>query len=127
MGAQFKVIGIVVRDMAASVGFYQKLGLPFPSEIDDHMTAELPSGISIMLDTVEVIHSFDPTWTAPMGGQAIGLGFHFDTPAEVDATFESLVSEGYKGAKAPWNAFWGQRYAQIKDPDGNVIDLFSEI
>ena len=27
----------------------------------------------------------------------------------------------------PWDAFWGQRYAQVKDPDGNVVDLFAPL
>lgn len=25
---------------------------------------------------------------------------------------------------APWDAFWGQRYGILNDPDGNTIDLF---
>jgi uncharacterized glyoxalase superfamily protein PhnB len=27
----------------------------------------------------------------------------------------------------PWDAFWGQRYATAKDPDGNHVDLFASI
>jgi len=26
-----------------------------------------------------------------------------------------------------WNAFWGQRYACVLDPDGNQIDLFASL
>ena len=29
--------------------------------------------------------------------------------------------------KQPWNAFWGQRYAQVADPDGNLVDLFAAL
>jgi catechol 2,3-dioxygenase-like lactoylglutathione lyase family enzyme len=25
------------------------------------------------------------------------------------------------------DAFWGQRYAQVKDPDGSVLDLFAPL
>ena len=25
----------------------------------------------------------------------------------------------------PFDAFWGQRYAQVKDPDGNPVDIFA--
>jgi hypothetical protein len=32
---------------------------------------------------------------------------------------------GYEGHKPPWDAFWGQRYAVIRDPDGNTVDLFA--
>lgn len=25
----------------------------------------------------------------------------------------------------PWDAFWGQRYATVKDPDAYQIDIFA--
>jgi uncharacterized glyoxalase superfamily protein PhnB len=31
------------------------------------------------------------------------------------------------GLKAPWDAFWGQRYAFLQDPDGNRVDLFAPL
>lgn len=31
------------------------------------------------------------------------------------------------GHKAPWDAFWGQRYAVVVDPDGNLVDLFADL
>ena len=27
----------------------------------------------------------------------------------------------------PMDAFWGQRYATVLDPDGNSVDLFAEL
>ncbi|MGB5655838.1 MAG: glyoxalase, partial [Acidimicrobiia bacterium] len=29
--------------------------------------------------------------------------------------------------RAPFDAFWGQRYATVLDPDGNGVDLFAPI
>lgn len=31
---------------------------------------------------------------------------------------------GYEIFREPWQAFWGQYYAIIKDPDGNLLSLF---
>ena len=42
----------------------------------------------------------------------------------MDAAYERLVSLGYDGHKPPWDAAWGMRYALIRDPDGNSVDLF---
>jgi uncharacterized glyoxalase superfamily protein PhnB len=28
---------------------------------------------------------------------------------------------------SPWDAFWGMRYAVVKDPDGNAVDLFAAL
>ncbi|MFD0889964.1 VOC family protein, partial [Streptosporangium algeriense] len=53
------------------------------------------------------------------------LAFRFDAPAEVDAAYDRLVSLGHEGYKGPWDAFWGQRYAVVHDPDGNGVDLFA--
>ena len=45
----------------------------------------------------------------------------------MDATYARLVEAGYEGKKAPFDAFWGQRYANVVDPDGNVVDLFAAL
>jgi uncharacterized glyoxalase superfamily protein PhnB len=55
----------------------------------------------------------------------MALAFRLDTPADVDRAYDELVSLGHEGHKAPWDAFWGQRYAVVFDPDGNSVDLFA--
>ena len=88
------------------------------------MEATLPGGLRVALDAQETIRSFDPDWQPATGGPQIGLAFRVDTPADVDAAYERLVSLGYDGHKPPWDAAWGMRYALIRDPDGNSVDLF---
>jgi uncharacterized glyoxalase superfamily protein PhnB len=41
--------------------------------------------------------------------------------------YGELTTAGAPGYKEPWDAFWGQRYAQVKDPDGNGVDLFAAL
>jgi catechol 2,3-dioxygenase-like lactoylglutathione lyase family enzyme len=124
MTPQLDAFGIVVSDMARSVGFYRRLGLDFPegSENEDHVEAQLPGGLRYMLDTEDVIRSFDPEWKR---GESHGGAFRCESPGEVDQVYAELLSAGATGQKEPWDAFWGQRYAQLKDPDGTVIDLFA--
>ncbi len=45
----------------------------------------------------------------------------------VDATYVTLLDSGGTSLKEPWDAFWGMRYAEVKDPDGNVVDLFADL
>jgi catechol 2,3-dioxygenase-like lactoylglutathione lyase family enzyme len=129
MTARFDAIGLVVADMARSLAFYRALGLEIPTDADaePHVEATLPGGIRILWDTVDVIRSFDPEWTPPSGGQRIGLAFACDDPAEVDSVYARLVGAGYEGHKEPWDAFWGQRYATVHDPDGVGVDLFAPL
>ena len=46
---------------------------------------------------------------------------------EVDRVYAELLEAGASPHKEPWDAFWGQRYAQFKDPDGTVVDLFAAL
>jgi uncharacterized glyoxalase superfamily protein PhnB len=79
-----------------------------------------------MWDTVEMVKELDPQWTEPRG-QRIALAFECASPAEVDATHKRVVAVGFASKKDPWDAFWGQRYAQVVDPDGNGVDLFAQL
>lgn len=128
MPAQPDMVGIVVSDMAAALGFYRLLGLAIApgAESEGHVEVITPNGYRIAWDSEDVIRSFDPEWTRPVG-QRVGLAFKCDSPAEVDALYGQIVASGYAGHKAPWDAFWGQRYAQVADPDGTVIDLFAAL
>ncbi|MFC3981899.1 VOC family protein [Streptosporangium jomthongense] len=127
MRARLSFVGIVVKDMARSLAFYRRLGLNLPPEADGepHVEAELPGGLKLVWDTVETLHGFDPGWRPPTGGSRTAFAFEFDTPAEVDAAYDELVSLGYEGHKEPWDALWGQRYAIVHDPDGNGVDLLA--
>lgn len=129
MPPKLDLIGIVVQDMAASLKFYRQLGLVIPAEAESegHVEVTLPNGLRMAWDSVETIRSFDAHWSLPTGGHKIGLAFLCDNPAEVDAVYNRLVEQGYDSHKAPWDAFWGQRYAQVHDPDGNVVDLFAPL
>ncbi len=71
-----------------------------------------------------MIIGIDPDWVEPTG-QRISLAFKCENAAEVDALYNDLIQRGYQGHKAPWDAFWGQRYAVVVDPDGNHVDLFA--
>lgn len=128
MAVRLDAIGIVVADMAASLAFYRLLGLDLPAGAEDesHVEAALPSGIRIMWDTIDLIRSFG-SWEPPAGGHRIGLAFLCDHPGEVDELHQTLVAAGHRGHRAPFDAFWGQRYATVLDPDGNPVDLFARL
>ncbi|MER5183034.1 VOC family protein [Streptomyces sp. NPDC002896] len=129
MTPRFDLVGLVVSDMAASLAFYRRLGLDFPEGAEDqpHVEAALPGGLRLALDTEETIRSFHPDWRPAPGGGRIGLAFRCDGPGDVDAVYDELVAAGYHGELKPWDAFWGQRYAVVQDPDGNGVDLFAPL
>jgi catechol 2,3-dioxygenase-like lactoylglutathione lyase family enzyme len=122
---QLDAIGIVASDLGRTRAFYRLLGIEF-AEGDDHVEATMPNGLRLMVDTEDVVHSFRPEWTRAAGNQ-LGLAFACGSPAEVDELYARVVEAGFEGEKEPWDAFWGQRYAQLSDPDGVPVDLFAAL
>ncbi|MET9220129.1 VOC family protein [Streptomyces sp. NPDC003300] len=120
------LIGLVVADMAASLAFYRRLGIELPAAADaePHVEVTLPGGLRLAWDTVETVRSFDPDWS-PATGSRMSLAFDCGAPEGVDAAYAELTGAGHTGHLKPWDAFWGQRYAAVYDPDGNTVDLFA--
>ena len=124
---QLNAVGIVVSDMARSIAFYRLVGLDVPETPDEgHVDAFLPSGVRFMLDSEETVRSFRPDWTRRTGNQ-LGLALECASPAEVDEVYARVTGAGFHGEKEPWDAFWGQRYAQLQDPDGVPVDLYAPL
>jgi catechol 2,3-dioxygenase-like lactoylglutathione lyase family enzyme len=128
MDLRLDLVGLVVDDMHASLEFYSRLGLEVAEEAADesHVEAVTPGGLRVAWDTADLIRQIDASWTEPTGGQRVTLAFRCPTPADVDAKYAELSALGH-GHKEPWDAFWGQRYATVKDPDGNPVDLFAPL
>jgi predicted lactoylglutathione lyase len=119
-------IGIVSKDLKESVKFYRLLGLDFPDSDEDHLEAVIQTGLRVMLDSEQMMKKLNPEWVKP-AGQGIVLAFLCGSPQDVDQMFRKITSSGFKGNKEPWDAFWGQRYASVFDPDGNSVDLFAPL
>ena len=125
--AELNAFGIVVGDMETSIRFYRLLGVDLPETPGEgHVEATLAGGARLMLDSEEVVRSFRPDWTRERGNQ-LALAFECASPAEVDETYARAVADGFTGEKEPWDAFWGQRYAQLEDPDRVPVDLYAAL
>jgi catechol 2,3-dioxygenase-like lactoylglutathione lyase family enzyme len=122
---QLDAIGIVSSDLARTRAFYGLLGIEL-AEGDDHVEATMPNGLRLMVDTEDVVRSFRPEWSRETGNQ-LGIAFACNSSAEVDELYSKVVAAGFDGEKEPWDAFWGQRYAQLRDPDGVPVDLFAAL
>lgn len=128
MALKLDMIGITAADVDASLAFYRTLGLDAPesSAGEPYVEITLTGGIRLSWNSVSMMKEIDPGWEEPKG-QRIGLAYLCDSPDEVNSRHQALVDAGYTSHKAPWDAFWGQRYAQVLDPDGNVVDLFAPL
>jgi uncharacterized glyoxalase superfamily protein PhnB len=127
MAPLLAAVGVVASDMARSLDFYRQLGLDAPDTPDEgHVNISFPNGFRLMLDSAEEMRKFRPDWTRQPGNQ-VSLAVECDSPAEVDELYSQITSAGHRGDKEPWDAFWGQRYAQLRDPDGVPVDLYAAL
>lgn len=126
-------LSFVVSRMERSLDFYRALGLPIPDgahlseagEPEDHVEISV-NGLRIAWETETLARQVDPGWTAPPAGQGrLGAAFETSSSDEVDATCQRLQTAGHTVKTPPYDAFWGQRYASVTDPDGNSVDVFA--
>jgi catechol 2,3-dioxygenase-like lactoylglutathione lyase family enzyme len=120
------MVGLVVGDMGRALAFYRLLGLEVPEGQEGEAYVETTAnGYRISWNTQEMMAGIDPVFASPE--HRMGVAFKCDGPAEVDALYERVTAAGFRGVKEPWDAFWGQRYAVVEDPDGNFVDLFAPL
>ncbi|GED69635.1 glyoxylase [Brevibacillus reuszeri] len=124
MRVKLDMVGIVVADMKKALDFYRLLGLEIPeSANEDHHVEVAGDGVRLAFDTIEIAKSVYGGWEAA-SGHRIELAFACDDVDSLNELYATLTAHGYEGHKEPWDAVWGQRYAIVKDPDGNLISLF---
>ncbi len=122
-------LNIVVRDMAAAVDFYRLLGLEIPDTLPDwqahHRTADMKGEVDLELDSTAFTPQWDAGWPASQAG--VLLGFRLATREDVDDLYKELTGAGHVGQQAPYDTFWGARYAIVEDPSGNAVGLMSPV
>ena len=121
-------INLVVADMAASVKFYERLGLVRDARMpmNDHHNEFHCGEMSLELDSAAMAKAYNAGWSkGAAAGASVVIGFAVSSRAEVDRLYTDLIKAGRRGAQPPCDAFWGARYAIVLDPDGNQIGLMS--
>ena len=121
-------VAVTSRDIARTARFYGLLGFAFPTVEGDtkHLEAVATGdGARLMIDHAALIEQI--TGRVPKPATHSTFALRFDSPAEVDAAVAAVKSAGHKVEKEPWDAVWGQRYAQLRDPDGVPVDLYAPL
>jgi uncharacterized glyoxalase superfamily protein PhnB len=116
-------VSVVARDVDASVAFYRTLGVPIPDEAiwQSHHVGIPINGSDLDLDSLEMTQGYDDNWD----GTGLILIMRVPTRDDVDVTYKRVVGAGHPGHLEPIDAFWGCRYAVVRDPDGNYIGIMS--
>lgn len=127
-GPVIDAVAVSTTDRPRTLAFYRCLGFTFPDAGDspDHIEAETPPGaVRLMIDSADLMEKL--TGEVPRPATHAGFALAFESPAEVDAAAAAVDQAGFEVVTPPWDAFWGQRYATVADPDGYRVDLFAPL
>jgi catechol 2,3-dioxygenase-like lactoylglutathione lyase family enzyme len=111
-------VTLATADMAASVAFYEALGLELAFGGRDAAFSTLRIGVSDFLNL-----QLDPAWRKPerVWGRVI---IWVD---DVDAVHRRLLDRGVTPEFAPSDAPWGERYFHVLDPAGHEVSVARRI
>jgi uncharacterized glyoxalase superfamily protein PhnB len=127
-------LNIVSGNPEASIAFYRRLGLDIPDQRVwrtatgvHHVSAE-GAGIDFDLDSATFAQVWNTGWRGArdLAGRVV-VGLRVASREEVDRLHGEMIAAGYRALQAPYDAFWGARYAVIEDPDGVAVGLMSPI
>lgn len=120
------MVGIITKDMPGAIEFYETLGFQTVAmESSDYVELQ-HEGVRISLNTAKMvasIYGYEPKTV----GDTVELAFLCESVEDVDHTYFKMIDAGYESFRKPWDTFWGQRYAIIKDIDGNLLSLFADL
>ena len=123
----FGGVHIFVREWGETLAFYRHLGVEVEATPwGEHFArATLPNGLSIEFGSAALSKAYDPGWREPSGVSANALQFRLVSRQAVDDLYAVLTGAGHQGHLPPFDAYWGSRYAEVDDPNGNIVGLQS--
>lgn len=128
----FHQINLVLTDVEAGVDFLRSLGADVPP-----MAAGWEEWVPHHVGFPAVAEGFDAdldssVFAAHWGGLPAGftgvvVNLRAEDRADVDATFDRALTLGADALRAPYDAFWGSRYAVISAPGPLMIGIMSPV
>lgn len=111
-GPSLNQITISAQDYAASVDFYEALGLRqiVDSPANGYARFEAPNGVTLSIHVSDALSN--------------STVVYFESK-RLDAWVTELLSQGYAFEQLPQDESWGWREARLLDPAGNLICLYS--
>ena len=111
---KLNAVGVVSTNLSNTVSFYTLLGFSFADISADEKHIESVLGgdsARLMIDSQDVIESI--IGEVPKPGNHSSFAIEYGNADEIDKIVFNVKKAGFKVVKAPWNAFWGQRYSIV--------------
>lgn len=115
---------LFARDMARMRHFYEQvLGFPIAEELGPQWIAYRVGSNRLALTSRGLLFDDPPP---PDGALSAQLAFRV-APAAVDGCASELAAAGVSIVSPPTDQPWGHRTLFVRDPDGNVVEIYAEL
>jgi uncharacterized glyoxalase superfamily protein PhnB len=125
---RLNAVSVTTANFEMAARFYALLGFAFPAFEPDakHLEAiAAPGEVRLLIDDRPMMKSLTGKDPAPATHSTFAI--KCESPADVDTAVAAIKAAGFTVVTEPWDAFWGQRYAVVADPDGYMSDLFAPL
>ncbi|RQH08315.1 VOC family protein [Paraburkholderia dinghuensis] len=119
---KFASVRVVTRDIDGLVEFYQRLfGIEAVRPADGFAEMRL-EGATLAISSERLIELFNVGAATAAANQSAILEFEVE---DVDAVFERMNASGTNIVMPATLMPWGNRSLLLRDPDGNLVNIFS--
>jgi lactoylglutathione lyase len=129
MGQKINMVGLFVGDLLKQVAFYRDvLGFEIDWDGQGPYAEFKVAGLRFAMYERRMLPGLlgrNPDYTSGLNG-TFELAIDFPTYAEVDREYERVIQGGARQVYGPRDEPWNMRSAMIADPEGNLIELFSQ-
>jgi lactoylglutathione lyase len=129
MKIKFDMVSLFVSDLNKMVAFYRDVvGIEITWNGEGPYAEFKHEGIRFSMFERKALPELlgqKPSFPNGLNG-TFELALNVGQPANVDLTYDKMISKGAKSIYAPRNEPWKMRSALVADPDGNMIEIASD-
>jgi catechol 2,3-dioxygenase-like lactoylglutathione lyase family enzyme len=115
---------VITEDVAEMRDFYTRVLSMRPTRTHDDYVEFATSRGALSLYARSKLEPYAPGATSPRSNRSVMLEFEVD---DVDAEYERLRSLPIVWVKPPSTQPWGNRSIYFRDPDRNLVNLYSRV
>jgi len=118
-------VRLVTADVDSLVAFYSILtGITAIRQAPDFAEVHFPGGALLAISSERLVKQFNAGAAIAASNRSAIVELQLDTLDEVDATYTRLGST-VDTAMPPSTMPWGNRSMLLRDPDGNLVNIFA--
>ena len=117
-------IRIITDNVSALAGFYERITGGTAVHLNEHFAEVRTSSATLAIGSTATVNLFGPGSAQPADNHTAILEF---LVADVDAEYQKLQERVTTFVNEPTTMPWGNRSLLFRDPDGNLVNLFTPV